>query len=237
MSNIIAIIPARGGSKRIPGKNIVDFMGKPMIAWTIEAALSVSAVSRVVVSTDAEEIAAVARAYGAEVPFLREACADDHSPVSAATALCLQMAARHYYEEYDTVIQLMPNCPLRGAGHIQTALDHFSGSGAVSQLSCVGFGWTNPWWAFSLDGDSKPTPVFPEALVSRSQDLPTLYAPTGAIWIARAAEFIQSRNFYMNGHTFYPIDWIAGADIDEPSDLATAKALFPLSNLAEGAQT
>lgn len=237
MPNVIAIIPARGGSKRIPGKNIVDFMGKPMIAWTIEAALGVSAVSRVVVSTDSEEIAAVARACGAEVPFLREACADDHAPVSAATALCLERATEHYDDSYDVVMQLMPNCPLRGKGHIEAALKHFGSSGAVSQLSCVGFGWTNPWWAFSLDKDSKPSPLFPQALASRSQDLPTLYAPTGAIWIAKSAEFMQSRNFYMDGHIFYPIDWIAGADIDEPSDLAAANALFPLSTLSQGAQT
>lgn len=235
LANIIAIIPARGGSKRIPKKNIVDFMGKPMIAWTIEAALNVASISKVLVSTDSEEIAAVAREYGAEVPFMRDACADDHSPVSDATALCLVQAEEYYDEKFDDVVQLMPNCPLRGAQQISDALDNYHRKSAIAQLSCVDFGWTNPWWALSLDNEYRPTPLFPKALVSRSQDLAKLYSPTGAIWIAKAQLLKEFRNFYMEGHIFFPMDWIAGADIDEPADLLTAKALFPLSTFSQGA--
>ena len=81
----LAIIPARGGSKRLPGKNVIDFMGKPMIAWSIDAASASGLFDHILVSTDSEQIATIARDCGAEVPFLRTAHSDDHSPVSVAT--------------------------------------------------------------------------------------------------------------------------------------------------------
>lgn len=87
---IIAVIPARGGSKRIPKKNIVNLNGKPMIAWTIEAALKSKYIDEVLVSTDDEEIAEIGKDYGAKVPFLRNANADDHSPISLATVRALK---------------------------------------------------------------------------------------------------------------------------------------------------
>ncbi len=88
----IAIIPARGGSKRIPEKNIIDFAGKPMIAWSIEAALKSNLFDRVIVSTDDIKIADIAKQWGAEVPFLRKECADDYSTVSEATTSALTQA-------------------------------------------------------------------------------------------------------------------------------------------------
>ena len=87
MSNGIAIIPARGGSKRIPKKNIIDFNGKPMIAWTIKAALESKLFSKVLVSTDSEEIAEISQKYGADVPFLRRSFSDDITPVSGQLSL------------------------------------------------------------------------------------------------------------------------------------------------------
>ena len=95
MKKNISIIPARGGSKRIPGKNILDFNGRPMIAWTIDAALKSGIFDKVLVSTDSEEIAAVSRNLGASVPFLRQGSADDNSPSSEATLTSLIQAEKY----------------------------------------------------------------------------------------------------------------------------------------------
>lgn len=225
-SNSIAIIPARGGSKRIPRKNVVEFHGKPLIAWTIEAALESALFKRVVVSTDDGEIAEVARRYGADVPFMRARHHDDHSPVSLATMHAIDQTAEHFQEEYDIVVQLMPNCPLREASHIVEAHDHFIRSKSEYQISCFKFGWMNPWWAVKLGPDNQPEPLIPASLESRSQDLPHLYCPTGAIWIARLGALKASETFYGPGHRFFPIDWKAAVDIDDHEDLAMADAVF-----------
>src|SRR5258706_5229330 len=122
---IIAIIPARGGSKRIPKKNVIDLAGKPMIAWTIEAAIKSKYISRVVVSTDDHEIAAISKSFGAEVPFLRDSAADDHSPVSLATIRTLTQLEELSVSQPDIIIQLMANCPLRDAKNIDEAIEFF----------------------------------------------------------------------------------------------------------------
>jgi CMP-N-acetylneuraminic acid synthetase len=222
----IAIIPARGGSKRILKKNIIDFFGKPMIAWTIEAALKSNLFEKILVSTDDEEIAAVARAYGAEVPFLRLEASDDYSPVSEATLSSLQQAEKFWDKEFDTVVQLMANCPIRGCDDIVTALDEFFLHDAEFQISAFEFGWMNPWWASKLDQNNRPTSMFPKALESRSQDMEKLFCPTGAIWIANSAAFKCAKSFYGDGHVFSPMSWTAAIDIDDYDDLKMAKAVF-----------
>lgn len=225
MGKRIAIIPARGGSKRIPRKNIIDFDGRPMIAWTVQAALDSGCFDEVLVSTDSEEIAQVGRAAGASVPFLRTEHADDFVPVSQATISALKQAEAHWQARFDEVVQLMPNCPLRQAGDIRAAVDHFIQQGGGHQISCFKFGWMNPWWAMRLDEGAVPTPMFPNAAAQRSQDLPPLYCPTGAIWIAGRNELLSSGSFYGPGHRFFPMDWAAAVDIDDMDDLRMAMAV------------
>lgn len=221
----IAIIPARGGSKRIPRKNVIDFDGRPMIAWTIDAALGAGIFDRVLVSTDDADIAAISRAAGAEVPFLRSSAADDSSHASAATRLALGQAMQYWDETYEIVAQLMPNCPLRDAGHVKDAMDLFIRRGADFQISCFQYGWMNPWWAVTLGADGRPAPCFPQAMNARSQDLPTLYCPTGAIWIARAVAFLDAGTFYGPEHRFAPLPWTAAVDVDDTDDLVMARAI------------
>lgn len=220
----IAIIPARGGSKRIPRKNIIGFRGKPLIAWTIEAALGCGCFGRVCVSTDDREIARVAEECGVEVPFLRDAATDDHTPVSGATLRALEQATEFWNEEYDTVCQLMPNCPLRGAGLIREALAEFDRGGAAFLVSCFQFGFMNPWKAFTLDDSGRPTALHREERHRRSQDLPALYGPTGSIWIAKARALREAGTFYGPDHRMFPIPWQAAVDIDDWDDLSLAEA-------------
>jgi len=136
----IAVIPARGGSRRLPKKNTIDFMGKPMIAWTIEAAQAACTFDRILVSTDSIEIAQVAEEYGARVPFLRSRAYDDHSPVSEATCVALEQCSEELGEQFDVVTQLMANTPLRTADDIRCALQHFLDGGASAQISCFALG-------------------------------------------------------------------------------------------------
>lgn len=226
VSNSIAIIPARGGSKRIPNKNIIDFQGKPMIAWTIEAARMSGCFDRILVSTDDQAIAKVSVEYGAEVPFLRGSHADDHSPVSEATATALQQAIDYWREDYSWAVQLMANCPLRSATDIKQAVERCSSRGREFQISCFKYGWMNPWWAATLDSDGQPKKLFPEAAKKRSQDLPDLYCPTGAIWIAKADKLLEQKTYYGQGHVFEPISWVSAVDIDDYDDLMFANSVF-----------
>ena len=227
----VAVIPARGGSKRIPNKNIVDFLGKPIIAWTIDAAKNSNLFDRIIVSTDDKKIAAVAESYGVEVPFLRTECADDFSTASEATIFALKQAREYFAEEYEYVVQLMANCPLRTGNDIVNAFDNFRTKNFNFQISCFKFGWMNPWWAVELSNDFVPKLLFPESANKRSQDLPNLYCPTGAIWIARYNKLIEAKTFYGEGYRMFPIDWKAAVDIDNYDDLEMAKLLQNMRSL------
>jgi CMP-N-acetylneuraminic acid synthetase len=227
-NNRIAIIPARGGSKRLPRKNILSFNGKPMITWTIEAALKSEMFSKVLVSTDDDEIRQVSIEAGAEVPFLRQVAFDDHATSSEATLAALNQAEQHWGDTYTSVTQLMANCPLRHSADIQDAVFHFEQAAAPAQISCFKFGWMNPWWAVQLSPEGKPTYAFPEIRQSRSQDLPSLYCPTGAIWIASTYALKQHRTFYAPEHIFYAMHYVSAVDIDDQDDLLMAQALAAL---------
>ncbi len=222
----IAIILARGGSKRLHRKNILDFHGKPLLAWTIEAALQSGQYDHVLVSTDDPEIAEIARSFGAEVPFLRDSAADDITPSSEATLAALRQAEQHWGEQFDAVSQLMANCPLRDAEDITAAVQNFINQGAESQICSFRFGWMNPWWAAKLDVQGNPDYLFPEARVARSQDLPPLYCPSGAIWVARVPVFKSAKSFSSPKHIFHSLSWISAMDIDDAEDLEMAKACF-----------
>jgi pseudaminic acid cytidylyltransferase len=225
---MIAIIPARGGSKRIPNKNIRPLCGKPIIAHTIAAACESELFDRVVVSTDSPEIAEIARRYGAEVPFMRDqSLADDFSPVSLVTAdaLCRLDATG---DTFHSVAQLMPNCPLRNADDVNDSYRQFASSGAESQISVVRYGWQNPWWAMRRNERLELEPLFREQIAMRSQDQPELFCPTGAIWWAKAEILRQTRTFYSQNRTGWEIPWQRGIDIDTFEDWAMAELLFEL---------
>lgn len=225
INKIVAIIPARGGSKRIPRKNLIDFCGKPMIAWTIEYALKCDIFDEVVVSTDDEEIAKTAIEYGAIVPFLRQNSYDDFTPVSEATLHTInQLESIGKY--YDIVIQLFPVCPLRNHDDIIDAYNFFSKSKSDFQISCFKYVWMNPWWAVKLDSNAKPESIFKNFKQTRSQDLPSLFCPTGAIWIAKINALKESKTFYGDGHTFFEMDWQRALDIDSYDDIELGKKLF-----------
>jgi CMP-N-acetylneuraminic acid synthetase len=224
----LAVIPARGGSRRVPGKNVRPFHGKPSLAYTVAAALESRLFERVIVSTDSEEIATIARQYGAEVPFLRDAAlADDHTPASLVTVDALERLD-HAGNLYQHVAQLMPNCPLRSHLDIQDSYRQFLETGADSQISVMRFGWQNPWWAMRREESLNLEPIFADCVTQRSQDLPELFCPTGAIWWAKAGVLREQRTYHIRNRTGWEISWQHGVDIDTEDDWQMAELLMTL---------
>tara|TARA_B100001057_G_scaffold406418_1_gene419779 strand:- start:298 stop:1008 length:711 start_codon:yes stop_codon:yes gene_type:complete len=218
----IAIIPARGGSKRIPKKNIIDFQGKPLIYWTIKAAQDTNLFDRILVSTDDKEIADISRNYGAEAPFLRENISDDFTPVSIDTIKSLKQAESYWNEKYDSITQLMANCPLRDHLLITEFLEYFDKNEFNFLLSSVQFRSMNPFWAFTKNENGKFQYLFPDYLEKRSQDIEKSFCPTGSIWIAKHDSLLKMNTFHGLDCTYKEIDWISAIDIDDYEDLELA---------------
>jgi N-acylneuraminate cytidylyltransferase len=222
----LAVIPARSGSKRIPGKNIRKLNGKPIISYTIDAALQSGIFSRIVVSTDSEEIAAVAIHFGAEAPFLRDtSLADDYTPVSLVTLDALQKLDPDG-SLFHNVAQLMPNCPLRTAEDVCSSYSQFLEAGAGAQISVTHYGWLNPWWAMIRNCNYQLLPVFEEQMRKRKQDLPEALCPTGAIWWVKADVLQRERTFHIEGRTGWEIPNQRAIDIDTEDDWQQAEHLM-----------
>lgn len=227
-ASLIAVIPARGGSKRIPHKNVRPFEGKPIIGYTIAAARESGLFEQVVVSTDSEEIAEIARQYGAEVPFLRDAeLSDDLTPVSSVTSHVLWQLDPTG-DRFEIVAQLMANCPLRTSSDVIDSYKQFEKTETESQISVVRYGWQNPWWATRRNERHELEPLFKEQMSARSQDLPDLFCPTGAIWWARAEVLRRTKTFHVESRTGWEIPWQRGIDIDTLDDWKMAEILFRL---------
>jgi N-acylneuraminate cytidylyltransferase len=200
--------------------------GRPLIAYTIEAARGSGLFNRIVVSTDDAEIARVSTANGAEVPFLREAAlSDDVTPVSAATVDALERLDPNG-RDFALVCQLMPNCPLRTAADIQASYRQYVETGAEAQVSVVRYGWQNPWWAMRRAQDLTLEPLFEERMAQRSQDLPELFCPTGAVWWAKADVVGRYGTFHVPGRKGWEISWEHGIDIDSEDDWILAETLM-----------
>lgn len=224
--NIIAVVPARGGSKRIKRKNIVEFNGQPLLAWTLKTALRCSSIKRVFVSTDDVEIARVARENGGEVPFMRETAEDDISPVSMATSSCLKkLLELNEVSQQDIVVQLMPNCPFRNLQTLDNAIERFLDKQPKSLITCSDFGWTDPNWSLSITSEGYANFEKPDNLKSRSQDLPSFYCPSGAVWISKIKTLLDTQTFWHPDTIMQRITWLEGYDIDTQQDLEIARLL------------
>lgn len=225
----LAVIPARGGSKRVPGKNLRQLAGRPILAYTIDAALESAVFDQVVVSTDDPDIAAIASELGASVPFVRGAAlADDHTPVSKVTLDVLDRLDADG-GRYPIVCQLMANCPLRDASDIKASCERFLASGAAAQISTSAYGLFTPWWAMRVDDTGVLTPLFSEVGDTRSQDLPRLVCPNGAIWWAKSEALRASGTFHIPSRTGFEMPWLHALDIDTPDDWALAETLLSAS--------
>lgn len=217
MANL-AVIPARGNSRRIPHKNIKDFNGKPLLAWTIEAAQESGVFDKIIVSTDDQEIAHLAMVHGVDVPFMRDkSLADEMTPAYKAT---LDVAQR--FPEYDNVCQLMPTSPLRDAKDVFRSHSHFIAQElAWPMISVTDFGWQNPHWAVTSDFYH----IHVGKIHERSQDMEKLYCITGAVWWIKSKYLLDWETFYTGSEQPFIMDWIHGIDIDTMQDWMLAERL------------
>jgi CMP-N,N'-diacetyllegionaminic acid synthase len=183
--NIIAVIPARGGSKSLPRKNILPLMGKPLIRYTIDAAKKSKYIKRIIVSTDDEKIAAVAKENGAEVPFLRPAdLAKDETP----SLPVMQHAVKYIEGEdgsiIDLVVLLQPTSPLRNEKYIDEAIEKILNTGGDSAITVCKVKH-HPYWNFIFDHDRLNPFLNNDLKSTRRQELPLTYAPNGAVYVVR----------------------------------------------------
>jgi len=220
---IIALIPARGGSKGLPGKNIKNFAGKPLIAYTIESAKKSKLVSKVVVSTDAKDIAAVAKKYGAEVIDRPKNLATDIAPVSGAVLHSLNWL-KEQGETFNLLVLLQPTSPLRTSQDIDDALKTFVKSKGDSLVSVSPVDHS-PYRMFKIEKYLKP--LFGQKyLKARKQDPPKVYRPNGAIYVLPATTFYKHRKFYVGRVVPYIMPLEKSIDIDSLRDFLFAELLF-----------
>ncbi|HDY7750739.1 TPA: acylneuraminate cytidylyltransferase family protein [Vibrio vulnificus] len=224
---ILAITPARGGSKRLPGKNIKNLNGKPLIQWTIDAALAVQEIARVMVTTDCDEIAEIAKKAGAEVPFIRPPeLATDTSSSSDVIRHALDFY-RAQGEEFDFVLLLQPTSPIRSADDIRHAIEQLKAHTAdavVSVCPCE----HSPLWANTLPDDrSMADFIRHEVSQLRSQDLPHYYRINGAIYLTRVSRFYQENSLFLSSNIFaYVMDNESSVDIDHELDFLIAETVL-----------
>ncbi len=196
MSTILALVTARGGSKGLPGKNILPLAGRPLIGWTIEAARDSGRLDRIILSTDDPAIVEVARSHGAEAPFLRPTeLARDDSPHIDAVLHALQWLDRHDGYRPDFVLLLQPTSPLRTSRDIGAAIA-MAESGAADSVVGVTQTHDHPYLARRMSSDGLLFPFVPcDIDYPRRQDLSPAYAVNGAIYLNRRERLLATRSF------------------------------------------
>jgi CMP-N,N'-diacetyllegionaminic acid synthase len=236
MNKILGLIPARGGSKTIPRKNITPLAGRPLLAYTCEAALGSKMLARVVLSTDDQEIAEVGLACSVEVPFLRPSeLAQDNTPSVSVAEHALRWLSEHDSFEPDVLVLLQPTSPFRQARHIDEALEQMQQTGADTVVSVAQVphrfspysimqlrdGWLSDFWQERVSFDR-----------FRRQDQPVLFARNGpAILATRVIVISERQSFYGRTIAPYVMTEEESLDIDRPFDLRLAECLIAQADL------
>ncbi|MBP6574555.1 MAG: acylneuraminate cytidylyltransferase family protein [Flavobacteriales bacterium] len=224
------LIPARGGSKGLPGKNVRPLLGKPLIAWTIEAALAASErmPGRVVVSTDDASIAQVARDHGAEVPFMRpNELAMDHVSHVDVVLHALQWA-KEAGEHFDLVCMLEPTSPQRNAQDVVKAIEQLlSTPGAEAMVGVADSGSAHPAFLASMDEHLFIRPLQGDRFVfKRRQEVGNVYYFEGSLYISRVASFLERKSFYHERTLGYEMPKWKAFEVDDITDFTIIEALL-----------
>ncbi len=214
MGGVLALVTARGGSKGLPRKNVLPAGGKPLIAWTIDAARGAAAVDRTIVSTDDDEIMDVARQCGAEVPFRRPA----GLATDTATSVDVALHALDQLPGFEYLVLLQPTSPLRTSTDIDAAFRLMTEQGAPACVSvCPAL--ESPYWMYRCEADGRLASLLPPPPgASRRQDLPDAWVLNGAVYIARCDWFRGQRGFVGPGTVAYRMDRERSVDIDTQAD-------------------
>lgn len=225
-NNILAIIPARGGSKGVPRKNVKDLNGKPLIAYTIQEAKKSKYIDRIIVSTEDEEISLISKAFGAEVPYLRpeELAQDDSVAVDCVIHMLEWLKSNEKYIP-DYVCLLQCTSPLRTFEDIDGTIEKMMITcmdGAVSICEAE----VNPYWTNVLNGDKLEYFLEEGKKISRRQDLPKVYRLNGAVYVINNEILLKEKTFETNNITGYVMSNEKSIDIDDDFDFNIAKMLF-----------
>lgn len=222
----LAVITARGGSKRIPKKNIKDFCGKPILAYSVEAAIKAAIFDTVMVSTDSQEIAKIAQQYGAEVPFLRsEHTSNDYAPTAEVVREVLTKYADSGIK-YDQFCCIYPTAPFVTEEKLQKAAGMLTQSSAGSLLSVVAYSFP-PQRAFVLR-EGMVQYQNPENACARSQDLETIYHDAGQFYFCRTAAFLEQKTLITRSCIPFIMPEEEVQDIDNFSDWTLAEMKYKL---------
>ncbi len=223
---ILAVIPARGGSKGLPRKNVLEISGKPLIAWTAGEAKKARGITRLICSTEDDEIAAAAAAAGCEVPFKRppELASD-----TARTAQVVMHAVKFFEnkgERFDAVMCLQCTTPLRTSSDIEAAIKLYEGSGAKSLVSVCEVS-ESPYWMYTIDAGGKLSKLIDSDYSSQSrQGHPKVFRPNGAIYLIDIQAFERTGSFYDPVPVAFVMDVRNSVDIDYEIEFKLAECLL-----------
>jgi len=214
----LAIIPARGGSKRLPKKNVLDLAGQPLIAWSIEAGLKSKYIDRVIVTSDDNEILDISKKYGAEIIKRPDELASDTATTFDAIKHAIDSVTK-----YDYVVLLQPTSPLRNDRHIDEAIELLESKNAHAIVSICEMDHS-PLWSNTLPEDGNMSNFLRDEVINkRSQDLETYYRLNGAIYICKTNNLLEEKSFFIKNDIFaYKMDKKSSIDIDEEIDFKIA---------------
>ena len=220
----LAIIPARGGSKRLPRKNVLDLCGKPLIAYTIEAALKSKYIDKVIVSSDDEEILNISSNFGADIIKRPIDLAND-----TATTFDTIKHTIDNFEKYDYIVLLQPTSPLRNEKHIDEAIQLLEEKNADSIISVCEMDHS-PLWSNTLPKDGNMSNFLKDEILNkRSQDLEKYYRLNGAIYICKTEKLLENKGFFLKDNIFaYKMDRESSIDIDEEMDFKIAETFIKI---------
>ena len=224
----LAIIPARGGSKGLPGKNIKKLCGKPLIAWSIEAGLKSNYLDEVVVSTDYENIAEIAKEYGANVPFLRP----DYLASDTATSFDVVKHTIDFYKnelnrEFDYIVLLEPTSPLREVSDIDRAIEILLESSADSIVGICKTEDQNPAFLIKKDNNNYISGYENRDMkVLRRQDVDDIYFFEGTIYISQTKILLAKKTFYHESTIGYEVPKYKSLEIDDMNDFIMVEAIM-----------
>lgn len=221
----IAIIPARGGSKRIPRKNIKSFMGKPIIAYSIEAALQSGFFEEVMVSTDDEEIVEIARQYGAKVPFMRSTETSNDYASTADVILEVLGKYKEQGRDFDTVCCIYATAPFVTSDRLVEAYSKLSDT-IDSVFTCVAYSYPVQRSLHVVDG--KISMVYPEYMSFRSQDLEPIYHDAGQFYVAKTVSFVREKTFWGTNTAGLVLSELEVQDLDTQTDWELAEMKYGL---------
>ena len=224
---VLAVIPARAGSKRLPNKNILMLNEKPLLAWSIEAGLKSKYVDRVIVSTDEIGISEIAKDWGAEVPFLRPPELSNDTATTVDTILHAINQTEKENEKFDYILLLQPTSPLRTSAHIDDSIELLIERSADSVIGVTKVSHPIEWTNTLPENLSMDNFISRDAYFTRSQDFTQRYQINGAIYFIKKSKLIESGRMISDDQSIaYIMDRHSSIDIDDEFDFLLAETVF-----------